>query len=333
MSALRDPFILLFLAGLFAGVAVVVAVLLRIHAEREAIRRATEAYAATAPKRRAADHRTQRLDDVLSASPLLRRAVEVTANLAARRGALGTLERSLRAADVPVRPAELMLAHIAASVVFPALVLVVTRSPLHALAALVFFAALPPVALQVVVTQRRKKFVSQLPDALMTLSGSLRAGRSMGQAMEALSRQTADPLGRDLRKIVAEVRLGRPMQEALKDAAERIGSPDFGWVVLSIQIQAEVGGNLASLLDGVADTMRERLRLKGEVKALTAEGRASALLLVIMPPALTVVMFSMNPSYMEPLITTGIGKALLGISAVMIGLGYAWMNSMVKIDV
>ena len=90
--------------------------------------------------------------------------------------------------------------------------------------------------------------------------------------MDALSRELADPMGRELRKVVAEARLGRSLHDALADAADRIDSPDFRWAVLAMQIQAEVGGNLAELLDQVAETMRERLRMKGEVKALTAEG-------------------------------------------------------------
>jgi tight adherence protein B len=191
----------------------------------------------------------------------------------------------------------------------------------------------PLLALRFLVGRRRKRFGGQLPDALTTLAGSLRAGRSVGQAMEALSRELGDPMGRELRKIVAEVRLGRPLQEALSDAAERIDSADFRWAVLAMQIQSEVGGNLAELLDQVAETMRERSRMRGEVKALTAEGRASAMMLVIMVPALGLVMWTMNPGYMKPLFTTGTGHVLLGISAVMIGGGYLWMNSMVKIDV
>jgi tight adherence protein B len=321
----------LLIAGLLASAAVVIAVLARITAERQAIQRALAQ--AKAPSRPSTDRRTRRLDDALSASPALRRAVEVTANLASRRGALGSVERSLQAADVPVRPAEVILGYVAVAIVVPGLTLLVTQAtnPVLLAVALTWFG--PPIALKVLVSQRRKKFVEQLPDGLLTLAGSLRAGRSIGQAMEALSKQVDDPLGRDLRKIVAELRLGRPLHEALIDAADRIGSPDFRWVVLSMEIQAEVGGNLAELLDGVAETMRERCRLRGEVKALTAEGRASALMLVIMPPALAFAMFAMNPKYMAPLIETTTGKILLAISAAMIGSGYAWMNSMVKIDV
>ena len=234
---------------------------------------------------------------------------------------------------MPVRPAELILAHLALTVALPIVVLLVMRSAPHALAALVVAGGGPPLTLKTVTSRRRKKFNAQLPDALTTLSGSLRAGRSVGQAMEAISREMGDPMGRELRKVVAEVRLGRTLHDTLNDAADRVGSDDFRWAVLAMQIQSEVGGNLAELLDQVAATMRERSRMRGEVKALTAEGRASALMLVIMVPALGVVMAGMNPEYMSPMFTTSTGRIMLGVSAVMIGGGYFWMNSMVKIDV
>lgn len=327
---ISDPIVLALVGGVVVGLGVVVVMVLRVGGDRAAA--IAEASTAT-PAQRRGDRRTRRLDEALAASPALRRAVEVTANLADRKGALGSVERSLRAADVPVRPAELILAHAVGSVVLPITVFLLTRSAPHAIAAAVLALFGPPTALKVVTSRRRKKFDRQLPDALTTLSGALRAGRSLGQAMEALSREMGDPMGRELRKVVAEVRLGRTLHDTLTDAADRIGSVDFGWAVLAMQIQAEVGGNLAELLDGVASTMRERSRMRGEVKALTAEGRASAMMLVIMVPALGGVMAMMNPEYMEPLFTTSTGRILLGISTVMIGGGYFWMNSMVKIDV
>jgi tight adherence protein B len=329
VSALGDPVVLALAGGVAVGVAIVVVSLLRVVGDRA--RAVAEAVEHAGPRR--GDRRTRRLDDALAASPALRRAVEVTANLAERKGTLGSVERSLRAADVPVRPAELILANVVAAVVLPIVTFLVTRSLQHTVVVAGLAAAGPPLALRVVSSRRRKKFNAQLPDALTTLAGSLRAGRSLGQAMEALSREMGDPMGRELRKVVAEVRLGRTLHDTLTDAAERVGSVDFKWAVLAMQIQSEVGGNLAELLDQVAATMRERARMRGEVKALTAEGRASAMMLVVMVPALGGAMAMMNPEYMEPLFTTSTGRILLGVSAVMIGGGYFWMNSMVKIDV
>jgi tight adherence protein B len=279
------------------------------------------------------DRRAQRLDDAVAGSAVLRRAVEATTNLASRGGLLGRAERSLRAADVPARPAEMILAHVCAIVVVPVVVLVLTRSRPMAAFSLLLAAAAPMLALRFIAKRRRKRFALQLPDALTGLAGSLRAGRSIGQAMDTLSREFPDPMGRELRKVVAETRLGRPQRDALADAAERADSPDFKWAVLAMQIQAEIGGNLAELLDQVAATMRERSRMRGEVKALTAEGRASALMLVILVPGLGLFMTAVNHSYMEPLFSTSVGKILLGISFVMISGGYVWMNRMVKIDV
>ncbi|MGK2949471.1 MAG: type II secretion system F family protein [Acidimicrobiales bacterium] len=326
-----EPLVVALLLGVMVGLGVVVAVVLKLGAERTA----AVAVAATSDRSaaRRGDQRTRRLDDALDRSPLLRRAVEVTADLAERRGALGSVERQLRAADVPVRPAEMILSHLAATVLMPIAVLLFTRSAPMAIGT--FFVVLGggPFLLRSMVKRRRKKFEAQLPDALTSLSGSLRAGRSVGQAMEAISREVPDPMGRELRKVVAEVRLGRTLQATLNDAAERVGSDDFRWAVLAMQIQAEVGGNLAELLDQVAGTMRERSRMRGEVKALTAEGRASAMMLVIMVPALGLVMAVMNPTYMAPLFSTSTGRIMLGVCLVMIGGGYAWMNSMVKIDV
>ena len=324
MNTLGQPEVLVLVLGVMIGVTVVTVTVLRMgvgDAPREHTRQARP------------DRRAQRLDDAVASVPALRRAVELTANLANRRGLLGSVERSLRAADVPIRPAEFLLAHFAALVVLPIGVSILTRSLPLALFVLLVVGVGPMYTLRFIVKRRRKRFSAQLPDALTILSGSLRAGRSVGQAMDALSRELGDPMGRELRKVVAETRLGRSLHEALDDAAGRIDSKDFSWAVLAMQIQSEVGGNLAELLDQVAATMRERLRMQGEVKALTAEGRASALMLVVLVPGLGLVMAAVNRTYMEPLVTTSIGRIILGISFVMVTGGYFWMNKMIKIDV
>lgn len=329
MSALGSPIVVALLVGVVAGVATLIGAL--VHMTQDRTRMLAEQKQDAPPRR--GDGRTRRLDEALAASSTLRRAVAVTANLAERRGALGSVERSLRAADVPVRPAELILAHLVATVVLPIATYLATQSGSKTVMALMAAGGGPPLVLRFLASRRRKRFGNQLPDALTTLAGSLRAGRSVGQAMESLSREMGDPMGRELRKVVAEVRLGRTLHDTLNDAADRVGSDDFRWAVLAMQIQSEVGGNLAELLDQVASTMRERTRMRGEVKALTAEGRASALMLVIMVPALGGAMAAMNPSYMKPLFTTSTGHIMLGICTVMIGGGYFWMSRMVKIDV
>jgi tight adherence protein B len=324
---LTDPIVMAMIAGFTVGAGVVAAILVRMFADA----RVAAEVAKTAGKPARSSNR--RMDDAFEGSPMVRRAIELTANLAERKGVLGSVERSLRAADIPLRPAEVIFAYCMLASIVPLSVLLLLRNPKLLVLSVILFVLLPPFALKTVVKMRRKKFVAQLPDALTTLAGSLRAGRSLGQALEALAREMPAPIGRELRKVVAEVRLGRKVGEALDDAVERVGSPDFRWAVLAMQIQAEVGGNLAELLDRVAETMRSRSRLKGEVKALTAEGRASAMMLVIMPPALGLVMYGANPDYMKPMFEMTAGQIMLGVSAVMIVGGYFWMKKVVTIDV
>ena len=323
-TLLSDPIAIGLMAATALGFTVVAIVLVGLVTQSDA-----DTLVSDGPKART----RHRMDDAFAGSPVLRRAIELTANLAERRGALGSVERSLRAADIPLRPAEVIFAYGLLAVLVPGISLVLQLSKTLIVMSLVVFVLLPPMALRFTVKRRRKKFVAQLPDTLTTLAGSLRAGRSLGQALEALAREVPAPMGRELRKVVAEIRLGRPMGDALDDAVDRIGSPDFRWAVLAVQIQSEVGGNLAELLGRVAETMRGRSRLKGEVKALTAEGRASAGMLVIMPPALGTVMYAVNPAYMRPLFTQTGGHIMLGVSVVMITVGFVWMKKVITIDV
>jgi tight adherence protein B len=181
--------------------------------------------------------------------------------------------------------------------------------------------------------QRQRKFTAQLPDMLNLLSGALRAGFSLMQAVDAVSQEIEDPMGKEMRRVVTEARLGRELEEALEDTAVRTGSADFAWAVMAIRIQREVGGNLAELLMTVAETMVQRERLRREVKSLTAEGRISAIVLGLLPPALAVVMYVLNPHYMTPLFTELSGQIALGLAIVMMIIGFLWMRQVIQIDV
>jgi tight adherence protein B len=175
--------------------------------------------------------------------------------------------------------------------------------------------------------------MSQLPDTLQLLAGSLRAGYSLMQGVEAVSQEVEDPMGRELRRVVAESRLGRPLEVSLDDAAERMGSNDFGWAVMAIRIQREVGGNLSELLLTVADTMVARERLRRDVAALTAEGKISALVLGILPVGLAGVMYVVNPDYINVLFEERIGNFMLGGAILLAIAGFAWMRKTIQIEV
>ena len=153
------------------------------------------------------------------------------------------------------------------------------------------------------------------------------------QGLEAVSTEADDPMGRELRRVVLESRLGRPLEDSLDDTAKRMGSPDFDWVVMAIKIQREVGGNLAELLTTVADTMIARERLRREVSALTAEGKLSAIVLVAMPVVISGVMYVLNPSYISILFSSTTGKAMLLGATVVATAGFFWMQKMIKIEI
>ncbi len=269
----------------------------------------------------------------LAQTKVLQRAVELTGQLAANRGFLAKVEGGLERADLPLRAAEAIFFYVAMAVVATALVLVLTGNLIVTglvLAALVFF---PPMFLNYKARKRQAAFVSQLPDTLQLLSGSLRAGYSLQQGVEAVSQEVEDPMGRELRRVMVEARLGRPLETALDDTAERMGSADFEWAVMAIRIQREVGGNLAELLMIVSETMLQRERLRRDVKALTAEGRMSAIVLALLPPLLGFAMYIINPDYMRTLFNTTVGQLLILGGIVLALVGFFWMKKVIEIEV
>ena len=133
--------------------------------------------------------------------------------------------------------------------------------------------------------------------------------------------------------VVTEAQLGKPVEEAMSAAAERMDSPDFAWAVMAVNIQREVGGNLAELLMTVSETMTARERLAREVNALTAEGRVSAIVLGAMPILLGLAMYAINPEYIGVLFTETIGFILIGVALTAITIGFLWMKKLIEIRI
>ncbi len=272
-------------------------------------------------------------DGAQATVPIIRRAVELTGEMAERRGVLDKVEVKLEQANMPLRAAEAMFFTAASALLLGVLAFAVTRNLLMAIVGVVVAVAIPAALLNMKVRKRRKAFVSQLPDMLSLLAGTLKAGYSITQGFESVSKEIDDPMGRELRRVVTESRLGRPLEESLEAAAERMDSDDFAWAVMAIRIQREVGGNLAELLMTVADTMTQRERLRRDVNTLTAEGRMSAVVIGLLPPGLAVALFFMNPDYIGQLFTPGLGYGLIVGALVMMGIGFAWMKKTITIEI
>ncbi len=181
--------------------------------------------------------------------------------------------------------------------------------------------------------REKKKFESQLPDTLTLLSTSLRAGYSLLQAVEAVAAEAPNPTAREFGRAIAEARLGLPVTESLNGITTRTQSQDFEWAVMAIEIQREVGGNLAEVLQTVADTMLARNRLLGEIKALTAEGRISAFVLGSLPFALSGFLWVSNPDYLRPLFQETFGLIAVGVGLLLIIAGIVWLRKIINIEV
>jgi tight adherence protein B len=268
----------------------------------------------------------------LAETPLLQRAVAATAKLANGRGLLASIEQLLTEADAPLKAAEAFFFANAAALIAGVLAWVTFRS--FALAALVLVGALvlPPMLLKLRIARRRRKFLAQLPDTLNLLAGSLRAGYSLLQAVETVTLEIRDPMGKELGIVLTETRLGRPLEDALEDAGRRMNSPDFDWAVMAINIQREVGGNLAELLSTVAETMVQRNRLRREVKALTAEGRVTAVILGLLPVVIGAALYVLNPAYMQVMLDRSIGKIVLAGSSLWAIVGFFWMKKIITVN-
>lgn len=265
--------------------------------------------------------------------PILQRAVDFTGEMAEKRGFLESIEVSLERASLPLRAAEAMFFVATLAFLLGVVAVVLTGNLLMGLVVFGFALMLPKAILDMRVRRRQKKFVGQLPDMLALLAGTLKAGYSITQGFEAVSKEVDEPMGKELRRVVTEHRLGRTLEDALDSTAGRMGSDDFAWTVMAIKIQREVGGNLAELLMTVADTMTQRERLRRDVNSLTAEGRVSAFILGLLPPALGVVMYMMNRDYIMELFTPGLGYVMIGAAVVAMVIGFVWMKKIITIEV
>ncbi|HWC69926.1 MAG TPA: type II secretion system F family protein [Actinomycetota bacterium] len=262
-----------------------------------------------------------------------KRVTKFGKRFAESRGFSDRLDAELESAGVAVRSGEFVVLSGVACVVAAVLVMAIFRSLLLAGIVGVVSGMGPTVALRMSLKKRTEKMREQLPDVLTIMASSLRAGHSFMQALDTVAREIPQPAAVEFQRVVAEIRLGRPTDDALEALAARVGSPDFRWAVLAVNIQREVGGNLAEILDNVADTLRERAMIRRQIRVLTAEGRLSAWVLTCLPIAIGVYMFAVNPDYIGTLFTTTIGLIMLGVAAVLLLVGVLWMRKIVDIDV
>jgi tight adherence protein B len=201
----------------------------------------------------------------------------------------------------------------------------------------VLLAALVPFVSRAVINsmkgKRQRAFADQLESTLEVISSALRAGHSLPSALDTVSADAQSPTAEEFARIVNEGRLGLDTVVAMRETSARMRSEDFGWVADAVAIQRDTGGNLSEVLDRVGETIRERNALAKQVRAISAEGRASAKVMMAMPILMALFMFWQSPATFKPIFTTGTGQMLLAVSAVLYVVGYVWIRKLVDVRV
>jgi tight adherence protein B len=242
-----------------------------------------------------------------------------------------SVAEQLQRADLKLRPSEYFMIQLGSGVIV-GLIGYWRWGPIFAL---LFFAGylIPGFYVKYRIGQRLKKFNTQLGDTLTLLSNALKAGYSFAQAIDTVAKNAVAPIGDEFARAVREMNLGGSPDEALSNITNRIASADFDLVATAYSIHRTVGGNLAEILDNIAYTIRERVRIKGEIQTLTAQAKASGTIITALPILLAAFMFFVTPAYFQPMFGNIIGWILLAIGAFMIFIGNLIIRRIVAIEV
>lgn len=221
------------------------------------------------------------------------------------------VEKQLTESDVPLRGEEFVVIVAASGITAGTFFSLITMSVLTGLITAIASSLLPFLFVRTAHARRVTKLNAQIGDALSIMSNSLRSGFSFLQAMDMVRRELPDPIRKEFSRTFREINLGTSTEEALQNLVHRVNSEDMELIVTAVMIQRQVGGNLAEVLDNIGKTIRERIRIKGEIKTLTAQGRISGIIIGFLPVVLAVIMSALNPEYIMTLFTSEVGRLML----------------------
>ena len=241
-------------------------------------------------------------------------------------------EVQLRRAGMNIAGSKFMTIHLLAVGISTLLVYIITKNFLLTLAVVMVATFFPFLFINFKTGQRIKKFNEQLPDTLQLIEGALKAGYSLNQSLTMVISESKPPISEEFKITASEIRMGLSEKDALENMAKRINSELFSWVILAINIQREVGGNLAEIMDIIANTIREKERVLRQIKGLVAEGKLSAYVLIGLPIIMAIALSIMNKEYINVLFTTKIGFLLIGIAVLLMIIGIVWILKIIKIE-
>jgi tight adherence protein B len=241
-----------------------------------------------------------------------------------------SISKMLERADVQLRTVEFVWITLGAGVVTALLAFLFGAGPIILVAVTVAVGMIPFGVVWLKMRRRLKAFEDQLPDLLITIAASLKAGHSFKQGLQAVVDEGHPPANQEFKRVLTEASLGRPLDDGLLEMSERMVSKNFEFAITAVTIQRQVGGSLATLFDMVADTVRQRQQFTRKIRALTAMGRMSAYTLIGIPFFLAGVITIVNRTYMRPLYWTHTGHMLILIGLVMIGIGSLILKKIVS---
>jgi tight adherence protein B len=243
-----------------------------------------------------------------------------------------SVAEQLNRADLKLRTSEYFMIQIGTAVLV-ALIVYLRLGALFGFLSLFVGYLIPGFYVKYRINKRLKAFNNQLGDTLTLLSNALKAGYSFAQAIDTVAKNAVAPIADEFARAVREMNLGGSPDEALQNITKRIASADFDLVATAYSIHRTVGGNLAEILDNIAYTIRERVRIKGEIATLTAQARASGTLITFLPIVLAAFMFFVTPSYFRPMFDNFIGWILIAIGIFMIFIGNLIIRRVIAIEV
>lgn len=260
------------------------------------------------------------------------RFVYLVSRIAARRGFVELFTLRLERAGMKIRGSEFISIHIIVLMISSLVIYTFTNNLLLTVVAILLVAISPFIFIKFKASQRIKKFHEQLPDTLQLIGGSLKAGYSFNQALGMVQDETKPPISDEFKRVLSEIRMGSPEKDALDNMAKRINSEHLDWTVMAINVQREVGGNLAEVMEIIASTIRERDRVMNQIKALTAEGRISAYILISLPIVVGMILSILNREYVSLLVTTKLGLIIIAIAFTLMVIGSVWIIKIVRVD-
>jgi len=254
-------------------------------------------------------------------------------SLTKKGGRTSKLTEELAKADLKLRVSEYVMVIVGLIILLSLVIFLRFHNPVLALIGIPIGYFAPGFFLKFRQRRRLKAFNNQLGDTIVLLSNALKAGYSFAQAMATIAKSSSPPMADEFSRATREMNLGVSVDDALQHMVKRIESEDFDLMVTAVQIHRVVGGNLAEILDTIAFTIRERIRIQGEIRTLTAQARASGYIITGLPFALALLLTFISPSYILPLFHEWLGYVLIGMGLVSISVGYGIISKITNIQV